>query len=182
MEWAGCGWIRQNGCMPGKSGIDLSRVDLQLIGHLYWQVPTAAQIETAKVLWKAVADAYGMPFVNLIHGHGELAHGGHELCPGPLILEALRNQVLPYLTGNPEPVVPEMVAPLAVDPPVCCEDPPGVFAEHGFALMDDELPRYFSPDEIERFVRSGALTHDDDDAQMSTLAWHWDQAAYEAAA
>jgi N-acetylmuramoyl-L-alanine amidase len=181
MEWAGCGWIRQNGCMPGKSGIDLTRPDLKLSGHLYWQIPTPQQIDTAGRVWQAVHAAYGMAPENLVHGHGELAHGGHELCPGPFILEALHNVILPLIVGEPAPEVFYEAPALAFDGPLFCEAPADVFAEHGFSLTDDELPRYFSPDEIERYVRSGALTHDDESAQMSTLAWHWDQAAYEAA-
>jgi len=181
MEWAGCGWIRATGKMPGKSGIDLTRPDLVKRGHLYWQVPTAAQIHTATLVWRAVLDRYDVPAENLIRGHGELAHGGHELCPGPLILEALRNVTLPALLGEVPPVSPLQVMVLGGEPNLC-EAPADIFAEHGGTLEDDELPRYFTADEIERYARCGALTHDDELLQQSTLAWHWNPAALEEAA
>lgn len=179
MEWAGCGWIRTNGQMPGKSGIDLTRPDLQKVGHLYWQKPTAEQIHTATLVWRAVLDRYGMPAANLIHGHGELAHGGHELCPGPLILEALHDVTLPALLallGQPAPVEVYEATVLAGEPSIC-EAPEDIFSEHGGTLEDDELGRYFSADEIERYARCGALTHEDELLQQSTLAWHWNPAA-----
>ena len=175
-EKAGCGWIRANGQMPGHSGVDLTRPDIVKIGHLYWQIETPEQQHTDTLIWQAVRDRYGMPAENLIHGHGELAHGGHELCPGPLILEALHNIILPALLGQEPPVVPYEAAPFSGEPSIC-EVPEDVFAEHGGTLEDPDLGRYFSADEIERYVRCGALTHDDEELQASTMGWHWNPAA-----
>ena len=175
LEWAGCGWVRADGSMPGHSGIDVTRPDFVQRGHLYWQDTTPEQVHAASLFWKAVVDWSGMPPENAIRGHGELAHGGHELCPGPPVLESLRNVVLPYLRGELAPV-PEQLEVFGGEP-LCSADPAMVFIEHGGALSDEELHRYFTADEIERLAKSGAFTHDDADAQQTTLAWNFDPAA-----
>jgi len=185
IEWAGSGWFYKDGTdwtgPKGRKGwngkiYDTSRPDFQLVGNYWWQKPSAEQIKAVAQFWQACLNRF-KPLTpeSIARGHGELAKGGHSMCPGPLILAAMNNDVLPILTDvEVTPVHPDQFVDLfSVPEPNMSIAPEDVFAEYPDGMTDEQLYAAFAQPEIECMARHGYITHDDVKNQMCSLNWFW---------
>ena len=172
IEWAMSGWFRTDGTdWTGPKGrniwnkrvYNLDRPDFEKVGRFYWQRPSAAQVYTAQRFWDACRMRYEtLSPEHCIHGHEQMGSGGH-MCPGPLEMTALTNEVLPYLTGQQS----ESVDPVSWDEvfnppsPLTSKMPEDVFAMFGGSVTEDQLLTYFTPAEVDCMLKSGAITTED---------------------
>jgi hypothetical protein len=102
---------------------DPKRPDLRRVGDLLWQTPSKLQIQgVGEILLAAHRRWPRVNPVDWLHGHYELARGGHT-DPGLPIIEALHDIGVKYLGLTPGFVVPASLTPKL---PVIISTTPGV--------------------------------------------------------
>jgi len=102
---------------------DPQRTDLSRHGDKLWQVPSALQTQgVGELLLAAYRRWPNVNPVDWLHGHYELARGGH-VDPGPPIIEALHEIGVKYLGLSNGFVVPASLTPKL---PIIISTAPGV--------------------------------------------------------